>query len=281
MRCRVSSWSTMCPGAEVDVAVPSSNRVSWLREVAVVVAVYGLYSTVRNLVGGGASASERAYGNAVGVIAAEEPLGILWERGVQDAFLDARWFVWFWNVWYGTTHFVVTILVLVWLFRRHPARYSARRNALVLTTGVALVVFVVYPLMPPRLLGDCGPYGACERFGLTDTLEEVGGLWSFESETMASLSNQYAAMPSLHTAWAVWCALVVRRHSRPVAGRLILAYPMATAFGTIVTGNHYLLDVLAGAVLAWAAVVVLDRCTPTGSMPVEVDSAAPGGWIAR
>jgi hypothetical protein len=143
---------------------------------------------------------------------------------------------------------VVTIFALLWLFFRFPLRYSKWRNVLASTTGLALIGFSVFPLMPPRLVSDCGTgYGGCAGYGFVDTLAKVGGLWSFDSGTMQSISNQYAAMPSLHIAWATFCciALVPTVRSR-VAKALLLVYPWCTLFAIVVTANHYWLDALGG-----------------------------------
>ena len=89
-------------------------------------------------------------------------------------------------------------------------------------------------------------------FGFVDTLEEYGGPWSFDSEAMADLSNQYAAMPSLHIGWSTWCAVamwpLLRRRWQRVA---VFLYPLATLFCIIVTGNHYWIDGVGG-LLAFA-----------------------------
>ena len=91
---------------------------------------------------------------------------------------------------------------------------------------------------------DLRPEGG---FGFVDTLAEYGGPWSFDSDTMASISNQYAAMPSLHIGWSTWCALAVwpllrRRWTRA----LVLLYPLATLFCIVVTANHYWMDGVGG-----------------------------------
>ena len=133
---------------------------------------------------------------------------------------------------------------------RFPLRYEKYRNVLLCTTALALVGFSVFPLMPPRLLGNCvSPYGGCASgFEFVDTLRQVGGLWSFDSGAMSDLSNQYAAMPSLHFGWSMWCciALVPTFRSRIVRG-LLLVYPWVTLFAIVVTANHYWLDALGGA----------------------------------
>ena len=108
----------------------------------------------------------------------------------------------------------------------------------------------------PRLLGDTSEYGACYQravdchgYGLVDTIDTWGGLWKFGSGGMAAISNQYAAMPSLHFGWSTWCAIAMVT----VIGRgrrrwLWFLYPATTLFCILVTGNHYWLDAFFGGV---------------------------------
>src|SRR5438874_10427812 len=108
-------------------------------------------------------------------------------------------------------------------------------------TGLALVGFALVPLMPPRLLTD---------HGFVDTLKQVGGLWSFDSGAMSKVSNQYAAMPSLHFGWSSWCACVLwPALRRPWAKVVVAAYPLLTLFAIVVTANHFFLDAVGGAVV--------------------------------
>ena len=213
---------------------------------------YAIYSAVRNQFGSAAVDPETALRNAERVIRVEEAVGLFREHHLQDVFIDWDWFIWFWNVFYGTFHFVVTIFALVWLFWRHPERYPRMRTTLAATTGLALVGFSLMPLMPPRLLENCGRYGGCADFGygFVDSLREVGGLWSFDSGTMQTLSNQYAAMPSLHFGWSTWCLLVFYPTVRSRLARgLAVAYPLATLFAIMVTANHYWIDAVGGLVV--------------------------------
>jgi hypothetical protein len=128
------------------------------------------------------------------------------------------------------------------------------------TTALALVGFATFPLMPPRLIPE---------WGFVDTLRDYGGLWSFDDGAMQRVSNQYAAMPSLHFAWSAWCAMVLwpTLRARWLRG-LALAYPVATLFAIVVTGNHFWLDAAGGA-LALAAgygvAVALTRRSRTAS----------------
>jgi hypothetical protein len=225
------------------------RRLRWWMEAVYVLAFYGVYTTIRNTQGSASVSAEHAFDNAKEIIAVERAMGLFHEESLQDAFLDWRFFIQFWNVFYGTAHFVVTVFALVWLFRAAPRRYPQWRNVLALTTGLALIGFATYPLMPPRLLP--------ESYGFVDTLKEIGGLWSFDSGTMQKISNQYAAMPSLHFGWSTWSALVLYPMvRRPWVKALVAAYPAMTLFGIMVTANHYWIDAVGGAAVLGAGYVL-------------------------
>ena len=250
------------------------SRLRWWREILLILAFYAVYSFVRNLFGSqgtgpGIDASV-AYEHARQMIDLERALGLYFEADLQRWYLDlpAMGFIRFWNILYGTAHFVVTAGALFWLFRRDKARYPRWRNTLGAMTAVALVGFASYSLMPPRLLDSTSVYGACrlhspaayeeadpddvhvegcERYGYVDTLAVHGGWISFEDDRAAELTNQYAAMPSMHIGWSVWSMLVLlpmvrRRWVRA----LVVAYPALTLFTIIVTANHYWIDAVGG-----------------------------------
>jgi hypothetical protein len=225
-------------------------RLRWWFEILLVLGFYGIYSSIRNVYGSKAVQPEDALRNAEHIIDFERTIGLFHEEAIQQAFIGWDGFIRFWNIFYGSFHFVVTIFALLWLYVRFPLRYEKYRNVILATTGFALVGFSLFPLMPPRLLNECvGPYGGCDRsYGFVDTLREVGGLWSFSSGTMSNLSNQYAAMPSLHFGWAMWCciALVPTFRSRIVRA-LLIVYPWMTLFAIVVTANHYWIDAVGGA----------------------------------
>jgi hypothetical protein len=217
-------------------------KLRWWREVLYVVAFYLVYSVIRNL-GTGALHELQAFHHAEGVIRVERLVGLYHEETIQEWFLGSRWFIRFWDIYYGSFHFIVTTAALVWCFRRRPDRYPLLRNTLAATTALALVGYAFYPLMPPRLLPA--------SYGYVDTLAQYGGLWSFDSGTMKAVSNQYAAMPSLHFGWSSWCVLVLwpSTDGRPWARALLVAYPVATLFAIIVTANHFWLDAAGGALV--------------------------------
>lgn len=234
------------PAVEEHRSSSQVHRV--IVELAVLGAFYLAYSAVRNRFGSASVSPAMAFDNARSIIQLERSVGLFFEQELQALALNWRQFVWLLNVFYGTAHFVVTGGTLAWLFIRLPADYRRWRNTLAITTALAIFGFSVFPVMPPRLLADCGPYGACAGPALVDTIAEIGGLWTFDSGAMESVSNQYAAVPSLHLAWSLWCAAAIVSCCRLFRGRAIAAsYPMVTLLVVLVTANHYWLDAVFGA----------------------------------
>ncbi|WP_394936691.1 phosphatase PAP2 family protein [uncultured Ilumatobacter sp.] len=255
------------PAAEQPAWSPErQHRLLWWKEALIVAAFYAVYSWTRNLFGSNKIAADgipdQAFTNAERVIQFERWLGLFHEETVQDWFLPYRTFIQFWNIYYGVLHFAVTLGVFILLYVKRADVFPQWRNTLAAMTSLAIVGFAWFPLMPPRLLDkpcpavDPSQYGgACipsrfrgpGGFGFVDTLAEYGGPWSFDSDAMASISNQYAAMPSLHIGWSTWCAIAVwpllsRRRTKAV----LLLYPAATLFCIVVTANHYWLDGVGG-----------------------------------
>ena len=257
------------------------HRLFWWKEALIVAVFYVIYSLIRNQFGSNRIAAEgiprAAFRNAEQVIRWEQTLGLYHEARVQSWFLEMDWFIQFWNVFYGTAHFVVTLGVFAVLFWKRPQVFPQWRNTLAAMTALAIIGFAFFPLMPPRLLDAPCPWeqensygGGCiaselrdpdNGFGYVDTLAEYGGPWSFDSDAMASISNQYAAMPSLHIGWATWCAIalwpLLKRRSAKIAA---LAYPAVTLFCIVVTGNHFWIDgvggilvFLIGSLIGWGA----------------------------
>ncbi len=250
--------TTAGPG-RLGLSAGAGTGLYWWAEVILVLAFYVIYSAVRNRFGSESVEPAEAFVNAERVIDLEEAMGLYLEPGLQAAFLDHRWFIQFWNLFYGTFHFGLTVFALVWIYRRHPYLYARQRSTFLCTTGLALVGFGLFPLMPPRLLSDCGEFGAClaALYPFVDTVSDIGGLWSFDSGTMQRVSNQYAAMPSLHFAWAAWCTVALWPVVVSRTGRvLVAAYPPATLFAVVVTGNHFWIDAVGGLVVLAAGHVL-------------------------
>jgi hypothetical protein len=237
----------------------------WWAEIVLVLIFYIFYSAIRNQFGSTSVSSSKAFNNAESIIDLEDSLGLFFELELQNFFIDWRWFIQFWNLFYGTFHFVVTAFALIWIYRKFPVLYPRWRTSFLCTTGLALIGFSLFPLMPPRLLTDCGQYGACvTTWPFIDTVTDIGGLWSFDSGTMQRVSNQYAAMPSLHFAWASWCTLALWPTLKSHWTRTLIAiYPVATLFAVVVTGNHYWIDAIGGLVVL-AVGILLGRLIADG-----------------
>lgn len=149
------------------------------------------------------------------------------------------------NYYYSFLNLPVTAGVLVWLFWRRPRFYRSARTVLVITTAIALVSFWLLPMAPPRLLPDAG---------FVDTLNSFHVYGSWGDPKFASHSNQFAAMPSLHCAWALWVGLCVFNLAPWAWLRWAgLLYPVCTFVVVIGTANHFVLDGVAGAMVVTLA----------------------------
>lgn len=233
----------------------------WGREILLAASFYGLYTLGRDLQGSATVSYAHALTNASRIIGLERRLGLFREGALQRALLGHRWVIEAANFFYGSLHMIATIAVLVYLFRHHRHAYQRVRNALAVTTGLALIGFVAFPTLPPRLLPA--------RYGFVDTLSKYGTLWSFDSGAISKLSNQYAAMPSLHFAWALWCSIslitVLRHRCARVA---VFIYPLLTLAAIIVTANHFILDAAFGAGILGTGLAVAAR-------PLRSNEASP------
>jgi hypothetical protein len=225
---------------------PWAQIVRELLIVGIFCAGYELLRT--DMVQDGAAAAA----HSLAVVHLESAVGLFQEASVQRFFLRAPDLMKFFNLYYGGTHFLVPIAALVWLAVRHRDRYARARTTLGLTTGIAFVVFWLFPVAPPRMLPP--------RFGIIDTLVTFQQSGHLEHSLIDSAGDVYAAMPSLHVAWALWCTLVLYPVVRNRAGRvLLIAYPVVTTLVVVTTGNHFLLDAVTGALLVTAVWLAVPR----------------------
>lgn len=233
-----------------DVPVQRSTRRPVVSEVIVIVFLLRVYDIVRQHA---EIRRDVALGHGHGVLHLEQALHLdpeHWLNALVSRHAHLSTFV---VDWYQYLHIPVTMtmLGLVWLLR--PAHYRPLRTALVLLNLVALSVFLLWPLAPPRLLADAGFVDSSARAGFG----EVAG-----ASTVSV--DQFGAMPSLHMAWAVWCAAAVVLVSRHPALRRVRhvawLYPATTAFVVVATANHYVADVVAGLAVATGALVLALRC---------------------
>jgi PAP2 superfamily len=213
----------------------AAGRPRLWREILLIGACYGAYSIVRNMVPTRHTAALHRAGDLLGL---ERTLHINVELWLNHLFTRLDWLGVSANYYYATLHFVVTIGVLGWLFVRHPDRYRAYRWWMFGTTVSALIGFWFYPLAPPRMMP-----------GYVDTVLAFHTWGLYDSSPIATMSNQYAAMPSLHTAWSLWCAVAIVRVARPRWVKILAAcYPACTVLVIMGTANHFVLDAVGGVV---------------------------------
>ncbi|MGH9008869.1 MAG: phosphatase PAP2 family protein [Acidimicrobiia bacterium] len=217
-------------------------------EIGVVLAFYQWYSAARHWVAGSEAAAHR---NAMRLIDLESSLGLFNEARFQQWALSIPWAVRLLSLHYMIFHFAVTVLALVILFRRSPERYRLYRNALGWMSVLGVVTFALWPLMPPRLLS--GSYGFVDVFATKFRPPSI------DRGFAPALYNGFAAMPSLHVAYALWCvaALVPVLASR-WARIAVISHAAATMVAVVATGNHFWLDAVGGA-LAVVGGVALSR----------------------
>jgi hypothetical protein len=216
------------------------RRPRFWEEIIFVGVGYSLYTAIRNDVPTHESA---AFHRADDLLAIERTLHINMELAVNKAVASVEWLVQSANYYYATMHFAVTIGVLLWLYFRQPSHYRPVRTVLYATNYIALLGFWLYPLAPPRMLtGD----------GYIDTVVTFHTWGSWGSGDVDAASNQFAAMPSLHIGWALWCGIALVRLSPHTWVKVLgVLYPATTLLVIVATANHFVLDAVGGmAVLA-------------------------------
>jgi hypothetical protein len=213
-------------------------------EIVTGLGVYAAYLLARRLVDTPAGRA-RAQRNAERLVATERRLGIHVEPAFQRALERHRRLCHALNAGYVSANVLLTIGLPIALYRRGDPRFPWLRRAVAGSILGATPIFVAFPCDPPRKLD-----------GFQDTIKEVSG-FDLDSGLVAKLYNPFAAFPSVHMAFAVCTAAGLRAVTdAPVARAAAAAYPPAVAFTIFATGNHYVLDALAGSALGAAAVRV-------------------------
>ncbi|MFF0133080.1 phosphatase PAP2 family protein [Streptomyces mirabilis] len=214
---------------------PPDRPRLWL-ELTCTALLYWAYTLTRNAVPAHRTA---ALHRARDILDTERALHLNIELTVNHAADRVDWLIVGMNYYYATLHFIVTIGVLVWLYVRHPGRYRSVRTALYTATLLALAGFAFCATAPPRFLAGQG-------FIDTVVTHHTWGSWA--SGDVASLSNQYAAMPSVHIIWSAWSGLTLACLARRTWVRVLGAcYPVATLTVILATANHFVADAAAGA----------------------------------
>jgi hypothetical protein len=225
------------------------ERHSLAAEAALVVALYGLYETSRGLV---VADPTTAVHHAREVASLERALHIFVEGSVQSAARGLPGLIGTLGILYLTLHLAVTGVYLLWLHRRRPAAFPLVRTTLLTASALALVGYLAFPTAPPRLAA----------LGIADTIS--GGDVDLNHGLVSSLYNPFAAVPSMHICYAVIVGASLVGHGGHRALRLLgVLYPLLVLLVIVATGNHFLVDAIAGAAVAGTA-VILARASVTG-----------------
>ncbi|MER5910182.1 phosphatase PAP2 family protein [Streptomyces sp. NPDC001982] len=222
----------------------SIARPPLVREFLLVAGLFLVYKLGRQLATGHTG---EAFHNAHRVWDLERAVHLPDEVSVQSALLHGNAAVHLANTYYATVHFPATLAFLVWLYLRRPAHYVWARRVLAAVTATALILPFTFPLAPPRMLAATG---------LVDTARLYGPS-VYGPPTSDHLSNQYAAMPSLHFGWALMVAIGLIVATRSRWRWLWLLHPLVTLLVIVGTANHYWLDALAATVLLGIALAVI------------------------
>jgi hypothetical protein len=217
-----------------------ATRHSLRAEAALVLVLYGVYELARGLVVGDASEAVR---HARELVELERSLHVFVEGGVQDAAQALPGVLDVLGAAYLTLHLAGTAAVLLWLHQRRPGCFAFVRTTLMLASGLALLGYLVYPTAPPRLA----------EIGIADTVSSSH--IDLNSGLVSALYNPYAAIPSMHVGYALVVGVSLLRYGRRRPVRAIGAvYPIIVLLVVVATGNHFVMDAMAGvAVIAVAA----------------------------
>jgi PAP2 superfamily len=236
-----------------------------LLELGLMLGVYILYCLTRILAANDAIA---ARGRARTVLHLERMVHLDVESWLNQRITDVAWLAVPMDYWYSVLHYVVTPAVLGWLYLKHRSEYPRARNALVIASGLGLLGYLCLPTAPPRLMrGDA----------YVDTMAQYAhlGWWSDHASApggLGGLTNELAAMPSLHVGWAVWVAWALSARVRGRARPLLALYPLGTALIVVCTGNHWVLDCAVGLLVALAGTAITARLSAAPRRRSDVPS---------
>jgi membrane-associated phospholipid phosphatase len=206
------------------------------------------YFVVRGATQGSVEKSEE---NARSILRLERWMGLDLEQGAQDLIATDDVLVMLSNWVYIWGHWPVLIGTMFALHRWRPRDYLRLRNALFVSGAIGMIIYATFPVAPPRLLDP----------QFRDTVTELSR--SYRVLQPPGLINRYAAMPSLHAGWNLLAGIAIVRASRqPFIRALGVVGPIAMAFAVVSTGNHFVLDVVGGAVVALTGSFLADRWWP-------------------
>jgi hypothetical protein len=265
--------SRLAPAPSIPESEPRI-RPRWWREVILLGAMYFLYDGVRLIVAAG---HHEAFVNAHRVLSLERTLSIADELRINHAVSATPAVAVPLSYAYATLHYLVTPAVLIWLWRSRPRRYRGARTALVTATLIGLLGFWLFPTAPPRMMS-----------GFVDTLARYHdwGWWAGAASApkgLGGLTNEFAAMPSLHVGWAAWCGWQVARNTNWRWLRVLgAAYPLFMFVVVVGTANHYIADAVAGLAVILTGALIARTHERLRDQPATTDGpdALPGGRTA-
>lgn len=211
-----------------------------LRQIALVGLAYGAYSLVRGLVEGDTTT---AFAHARDLIQVERTMHVFIEPSIQAWASGSHALMDFSSWLYVNAQTTITVTALVYLYMRHNRSFYFVRNMFAIAMLIALVGYAAFPTAPPRFLPE---------WGFIDSVSELTGVHvSHASASMNALFNPYAAVPSMHVAFALMIGWPLATLSRTrLASVLWRLYPLLIAFVIVATANHFVLDALLGALTA-------------------------------
>lgn len=261
----------LAPHVPQRLAAPQARRRgSWglaralAREVVLLTLAVSVYFGVRHLTAGDRLTAES---NAGSVVDLERRLGVFVERDVQQWALGVEGLVPVMNQVYVFGHWPVIVAVMVWLAWRRPAAYPVYRNALLVSGVVGMVIVAAYPVAPPRLMD----------LGFLDTV--VAHTDAYRVLQPPALTNQYAAMPSFHVGWDLLVGIALVRESGRAWLRAVgRALPLLMVASVVITGNHYLLDAVAGDAIVLASLALALWWARRGRLDVGATARPTREW---
>jgi hypothetical protein len=242
----------------LQARVLPSGWLDVLRQVSLFAAAYLAYRLVRGLVEGRGAA---AFQHARDLIQIERTLHIFVEPSVQ-AWASGSHLLMGMSSWlYVNAQITVTVGALVYLYLRHNHSFYFVRNMFMIAMAIALVGYIAFPTAPPRFMPE---------WGFIDSVSDVTGVHvSHASASLSSLLNPYAAVPSMHVAFALMVGWPLARLVRTRALRVVwFLYPFLMTFVIVATANHFIADALLGALTAALAAYGASRLA----------QARPGVW---
>ncbi|TDC48522.1 DUF1298 domain-containing protein [Actinomadura sp. KC345] len=254
-------------GAQEAVTVPDTvltteaagrTRPSARKELLLGLLLFGVYFLVTRLPEHARTGPAREHGLAIYDL--EKALNIDIELSLNGWLAEQGIVRVLANYEYAITYIASALALLIWLFLRHPERYRTARNAFILMNLAGLTCFVLYPVMPPRLMPE---------LGYIDTVY-LGGTWGSWGSPLVEHADQLAAVPSLHMAWTMWVGVELARVNAKRWVQVVnVVHILVTLYVIMATANHFLLDAFAAVPFVAVPVYIAERMSRPRAAKVE------------